>query len=324
MNIQSSLKPAQPVINLPALVDPVADLKPHPDVVGGDSWFVVANLKAGDHEFGFLVHFMAIKGMDGNSTVAITDVTDGRYFSEDAKGGDASSTADGLAIHTPNITWSATGHEMKIHATLKDQAVVDLAFKIEGPALLYSSTGYFPVFGPSSLNWQYAFPAMATTGTLTVDGEVYPVTGKSWFDRQWGPLPNKELLAGKVRWSWMAIRLSTGDCVGVWDTVGEQEHAWATVLHPDGSHTIADIIPLARDTSGEWTSASTKERYPTQWTVIIPALQARLEVSATSEGQESIGYMPRQESVIHVTGSWRGQNVTGEGYAEMVQKTMQD
>jgi len=43
----------------------------------------------------------------------------------------------------------------------------------------------------------------------------------------------------------------------------DKEHAFATMLHPDGRHEIVAVEPLAEDATSIWTSAATGRRYPT-------------------------------------------------------------
>lgn len=54
----------------------------------------------------------------------------------------------------------------------------------------------------------YSYPNMPTVGTVTLrspDGRArtMPVTGKSWFDRQWGPYA---LMNANTHWEWFSLR----------------------------------------------------------------------------------------------------------------------
>ena len=86
---------------------------------------------------------------------------------------------------------------------------------------------------------------METTGTITVHGKTYPVTGNSWFDRQWWTMPqNIKVKLGSEKgdnhWMWVALKMSNGDIVAVWDVFGKRQRTWANILHPDGTLVIAD------------------------------------------------------------------------------------
>jgi len=140
-------------------------------------------------------------------------------------------------------------------------------------------TGLLPFYG--DINYEYALPNMKTAGSVVVDGKRYQVDGVSWFDRQWGQMA-PSFWAHK-QWSWMGISLDNGDRISLWDIIdGDKEHAFATLLHPDGRHEIVDVEPLAQGATSIWTSAASGHRYPTDWVVSIPTLKARLRVEPTA------------------------------------------
>ena len=76
--------------NQPMFIDPIEDLKPQSGALA-DSWFVCSNLTSGDHEFGLLIHYL--KGpLSGSPTVAITDVTEGKYILDESGSGKVTAT----------------------------------------------------------------------------------------------------------------------------------------------------------------------------------------------------------------------------------------
>jgi predicted secreted hydrolase len=91
------------------------------------------------------------------------------------------------------------------------------------------------------------------------------------------------------------------------------------VLHPDGTHEIVAVKPLADGTSDFWTSPTTGKRYGTRWTVDIPALDANLTVVAHPQGQElQAAFGAVYEGAASVTGRYRGKWVTGQAYVEQL------
>ncbi|WLH14740.1 lipocalin family protein [Pseudomonas hefeiensis] len=92
----------------------------------------------------------------------------------------------------------------------------------------------------------------------------------------------------------MDINLDNGDAVSLWSAaakLGGKERAWATILHADGTQTVAAAEPGlgARDV---WHSEKSGARYPTRWTVRIPAMDAELEVVPSPREQEFIAKVP--------------------------------
>ena len=88
------------------------------------------------------------------------------------------------------------------------------------------------------------------------------------------------------------------------------EHRPPPALPPDPSE--ADIQ------TGTWLSAESGVVWPSGWNVVIPGLNAKLTATYTFEGQETFADFHRLEGVIHVQGTFAGQDVTGRGYGELV------
>jgi len=87
----------------------------------------------------------------------------------------------------------------------------------------------------------------------------------------------------------------------------------------DGTHIVADLIPLARSSTDHWTSPTSGQRYPTRWAVEVPSLDCRLEVRPLIREQEvASDYLPKYEGVAEVSGIYKGKQVTGFTMVEMV------
>ena len=183
-------------------------------------------------------------------------------------------------------------------------------FTPTGRVLNYSGNGLIQLLGDP--NYEYAFPRMSTVGTLTAEGATRRVSGTSWLDRQWGPLP---LADPTMHWTWMNLALSNGDQLALWD-IGDKrsQYTWVTAMRRDGSYLVATVRPLAADAGRPWTSPVTHNTYPTRWTVRIPAVRARLEVAVTGpRDQEFAGHV---EATATVAGTYDGRKVTGTTYVE--------
>jgi predicted secreted hydrolase len=194
---------------------------------------------------------------------------------------------------------------------------INLTLAHQGPLLANLGTGLIPLYG--DINYEYALPSMKTTGSVVVDGKPYQVTGASWFDRQWGRLGPSFWTHKK--WTWMGISLDNGIRISLSDIFeGDQEHAFATMLYPDGRHEIVDVEPLAEGSTGIWKSAATGHRYPTQWVVSIPMLKARLRVEPFVREQEVVSPMGehKYEGASSVVGQMEDRPVTGHAIVELV------
>ena len=302
---------------IPAVVDPGADLAaqvPGPELTWVDSIFITARVHGGGHEFGVLVHTLAFPSADQrNLYVSVIDTSTGWYRNYEALIPEDEFTwsTTGLDIVMPGLTWTGSAHQMQVKATTP-WGSLNAQFTPKGPVLNYSGMGLIQLL--DDVNYEYAFPAMRTAGTLTTKGRTRRVSGVSWLDRQWGPVPVTD---PSMRWTWMNVSLSNGAQLAVWDIVNDTaENSWVTALRRDGSYEVAAVRPLARRAGRFWTSPATGNTYPTRWRIGIPALSSRLSVIVTRpKGQEfSDGHV---EAAATVTGIYKGRKVTGTTYVEM-------
>ncbi|HZX07709.1 lipocalin-like domain-containing protein [Kribbella sp.] len=294
----------------PVFVKLPADQAAHPDA-RQEWWYVVGHVEAHGHRFGYEVTIGG--GQQPQAIASITDRTSGAYYTTYASySPDRTrfSTTE-LDVRTPSATLSGPMDAMRLHATLPVGAI-DVTLSARGPALYNNGTGLMPFLGGTS--YYYSLPSLETRGTLEVDGRAYTVAGESWLDRQWGTWDWSTM----DKWTWMPLQLSNGDRINLWDLFAEgKELAYATVLHPDGTHELVGVQPLAATTSGFWTSPATGQRYGTRWTVKIAALDADLTVVAEPRGQERLGaFGGTYEGASTVTGRVRGKPITGRTYVE--------
>ena len=307
---------------IPALVNPAADLAPHapgPEPTWNDSIYFTSQVKAGGYRYGILVHTMQFPNSGGgNMSVTVTDKTAGRYkdYMVDIPADEYNWGGTGLNIELPGLSWTGGKRSMSVKATVPF-GTLDLRLKKTGPTMKYAGSGAFKLLGAT--NWEYAFPSMRTTGTLSIDGQSHRVSGETWLDRQWGPI---NITGPAERWTWMNLALPGGDKLAIWDSVddGKSDHAWATLLHTDGSHELAPVKPLAHRARRLWTSRASGNAYPTRWRVDIPALDTHLAVRVTGlDAQEVMGSIgARYEATASFAGRYQGKRVTGENYVEMV------
>ncbi|MGW1619795.1 lipocalin family protein [Streptomyces sasae] len=304
---------------LPVAVDPAAGLTPNADPAT-QSWYVTAHVRAGGHRYGFMANYLTsgdAKQGTALSSVSIINEDTGWHTKSELALTPRTGLSDkqGVDIHTDNITWTGDTKEQKLRAKVPE-GTIDVTFHPRGNVLYNMGTGYFPMFGDAKYpNYEYAFPTMDTSGTLTLGGRTDKVSGKSWLDRQWGPLP--DVSTGKASWSWTNLDLSNGDEISLWKTKESgKQTTWATVLKPDGTHTLAEAT-LTPDQSTLWTSPHTGKKYPTRWKITIPGEHAKLNVKVYANDQELTVPGPRYEGSAAVTGTYDHHPVTGTTYVEL-------
>jgi predicted secreted hydrolase len=310
-----------------AFVDPVADLalKKGFDV---NSWYAIGHFESEGEILNFLYHIMIFPMPGGGNaiqaSVSITNETTGWYSAEDVVIPlDQATIADtGLDIKMPNGRLWGSLDKLRVKATLADgKGEAEIEAHATSPVIMNGGTGVFPLI--DMMVHQYSVPRLAARGTITIDGKTRPLEGVIWFDRQWQNQDGDAAVDAAFKWSWMDINLDNGDAVSLWSgaaKLGGEERAWATILHADGSQTVAAVEPGlgARDI---WHSEKSGARYPTRWTVRIPAMDAELEVVPSPREQEFVSKVPalnKYEGASTMSGSWRGKPVQGFGYVELV------
>ncbi len=165
----------------------------------------------------------------------------------------------------------------------------------------------------------YSGTRMATTGSLTLQGRVFAVTGESWFDHEWA---SNQLAADQAGWDWFSLQLDDGSELMLYQMRlrdgGIDPTSSGTFVASDGTtrHLTRESYQLTP--SRFWTSKTTGARYPLAWQLRIPSLDMVLEVSTPLEAQElNLPPLSYWEGLIDLTGSRNGQAIRGHGYMEL-------
>jgi predicted secreted hydrolase len=168
----------------------------------------------------------------------------------------------------------------------------------------------------------YSLTRMPTTGTISIDGERFTVSGQSWMDHETGT----SFLEPEQRgWDWFALQLSDGRELMLYQlrrADGSRDpRSSGTLVERDGKtrHLAEKDFVLTRGRR-EFKS-SNGAVYPIEWHVSVPSQRIELKVTTPLDDQElslvkstGIAYW---EGMIDVTGESGGQVVRGAGYLEM-------
>jgi Lipocalin-like domain/CrtC N-terminal lipocalin domain len=313
----------------PPLFDPVACLGYLPNVIR-NSWFLIGYVEtAAGHKFNCLVH-QIINSAPGEpikiaSILNITDITHRKYRGEERvhANGRIELATDRMLNVTPTSTLAGDHRAIAVKADF-GWGALDFKADFPGHIMLNGGSGVFEFMGGTP-TVQYSIPWGKGSGWLMLDGVRHEATGTFWFDRQWGMLQGlfgqpASPVNPKDNWIWMDLNLSNGIALGLWDLeLGGRRHSWVTALHPDGTHVIAAIEPLAAHAGEVWKSPATGQRYPTRFRIRIPALECSLDVVAVMPAQEIVSPTePKYEGVATLSGTYGGKRVTGFTLIEMV------
>ncbi|MBS0183713.1 MAG: carotenoid 1,2-hydratase [Nitrospira sp.] len=168
----------------------------------------------------------------------------------------------------------------------------------------------------------YSFTRLATTGSLTINGEQFDVSGISWMDREFG---SGDLGNDQVGWDWFSLQLEDDTELMLYRIRrkdGSSDLASSgTAVSPDGRTRHLEVTDFQIESTGTWTSPESKATYPSRWRLRFPSLDLVLDVTPLLANQElrilrgtKVSYW---EGAVTVTGTKQGRPVKGQGYVEL-------
>lgn len=284
-------------------------------------WYWTGHLETEDgRRFGFEVVFFGFRNFglfwDQLAQGAVTDVAANKFhFCEYVRFKIPRRPKDRFNLTAgPKGVLRAEGGDGtdRLHGEI-DGITFDLDLASTKPPVLHYGGGPHPYFF-GGFTYYYSRVAMATTGTLTIDGVTHRVTGTSWFDRQYGDL----LQAITQGWQWFAIDLDDNRQIMLYDLLGK-----GSGVERAGS--ITDAQGHTRDLSGDdftvevldhWKSPHTGAKYPSGWRITMAGMTFTVEP------------MVRDQELCAKHGLWIGPeywegtctvsgDVTGKAYVEL-------
>jgi predicted secreted hydrolase len=168
----------------------------------------------------------------------------------------------------------------------------------------------------------YSLTRLATTGSLTIDGETFEVTGTSWMDHEFS---STDLGADQVGWDWFSIQLEDNTELMLYRMRlkdGSSDLASSgTTVSPNGRTRHLEVTDFEIKSTGTWTSPESKATYPAQWQLTFPSLDLVLKVTPLLADQELRTSRSSQvtywEGAVAVAGTKQGKPVKGHGYVEL-------
>lgn len=286
-------------------------------------------MHAGSHTFGYEVttfHFshVSIPGSASGSPpvslfrtdVAITDETGKRFHQKVTyyfpQSGRLSSKTLSVQVGAVSLT-GASPQSMTLRASLPGGTIA-LHLASQRSPMYVGGRGYLTF--PTGFTYYYSLTDVKSTGTISVRGKRYTVSGISWLDHQWG---NWSWASGGG-WTWMALQLDNGTQLSLFDVRAGSKHVrGVSALLANG--TLKTVKGLRITSTGSWRSPHTGAVYPSGWIVTIPALGASLTVRPKVLDQEVVAPSQPQgsywEGSGRVSGTFEGKHVTGYTYTEL-------
>jgi predicted secreted hydrolase len=170
--------------------------------------------------------------------------------------------------------------------------------------------------GDGRHSYYYSFTNLATTGTLSVNGTDYTISGgRTWMDHQWG---NYTILG--MKWDWFSLRLDDGGSLMLFQF---RDILDSPTLKNWSFQSASGEVLYGGDFSAQAARRYTEEQgrsiYPVDWTIAVPELDAEFQVSPLFDAQSLHDVMTPDywEGLCSVAGTMAGKEVTGSAYVEL-------
>jgi predicted secreted hydrolase len=202
------------------------------------------------------------------------------------------------------------------HVVDRDFALA-LRFTAPPVPLLQGERG-FSRKGPrdAQASYYYSRPQLATTGTVTIDGQAEEVRGIAWLDHEW----SSEYLAPEAQgWDWTGINLADGGALMAFRIRAKDGSVlWAGGTLRDASGATRTLAPAAvRFTPQKsWRSPRTGIAYPVAVRVEAGGIELMLEPLMEDQELDSRASV----GTVYWEGAVRaldGDRAVGRGYLEL-------
>lgn len=247
---------------------------------------------------------------------AVTDAARGEHqayerFSRGA-GGLAGASATGMQVHLAD--WSIRMADPTIQLQASElRHGLSLSLIPAKPAVAHGEDGLSAKGDqPGNASYYVSLTDLDTTGWLEVDAQRYQVSGKSWFDHEWG---TSALGPAAVGWDWFAIQLTDGRDLMLFQLRRQdgsvEPISGGTIVSPEGRSRRLSLDQIELTVQDTWRAESGPE-YPVRWRIQIPSEGLDLRVEPLLEDQQNELAIVYWEGAIRVSGSH-----FGVGYLEL-------
>lgn len=202
-------------------------------------------------------------------------------------------------------------------AAAVDEFAINLTLEQTKPPALQGDNGLsHKSSDEGNASYYYSLSRLLTDGTITINGEVFEVSGVTWKDHEFS---TSALGTGAQGWDWFGLIFddNTEMMLGqIRMRDGSTEPAFGGVLvYPDGSTEYLPSASFSITPTNTWTSPHTGAEYPSGWDITVETANGSLSFHAEplQRDQELADTEPSYwEGAVRITG-----DVTGYGYAEL-------
>lgn len=259
---------------------------------------------------------------------AISDISSGKHYSSErfSRGDDQLAGAYSNPLKVWLEDWRIEGEypsanfKMPVFSVISscDNFSIDIELIPVKPLVLQGENGLSRKgVQEGNSSYYYSYTRLETSGTLTIEGEKYVVSGLSWMDREWS---TSALDTNQVGWDWFSLQLDNGMDIMYYqirDKDGNpDEFSKGSVILPDGTKIGINSEQIELEVISDWLSPEGVS-YPSEWRFEIPSMEIELRLKPFFNEQEMDLSVKYWEGAINVLGNYAEIQVRGKGYVEL-------
>jgi predicted secreted hydrolase len=190
-----------------------------------------------------------------------------------------------------NEDWEArtTGRDHLLK-TRQEDCSIDLKLSPAKPEVIHGENGISQKGAfEGNASCYYSITRLRTSGTITVNGEAFEVSGLSWMDHEFG---TSFLEPGQIGWDWFSVQLEDGRDLMLFEgrriDGSIDPHSSGTLIDRDGQVAHISYGEFLLASQNHWRSPRSGADYPTSWTIELPKFGLRLRCDAALEDQEFV------------------------------------
>jgi predicted secreted hydrolase len=169
---------------------------------------------------------------------------------------------------------------------------------------------------PAQASYYYSQPQLAVSGTITVKGEQFAVSGSAWLDHEWS---SEYLAKDAAGWDWVGLNLADGGALMAFrirDKKGGTFWAGGSLRGADGSVHVLKPEEVSFEPARRWRSPRTGVEYPVVMRLRAGGLDLDLEPLMDDQELDSRA----STGTIYWEGAVRARaagKLLGQGYLEL-------
>ena len=174
---------------------------------------------------------------------------------------------------------------------------------------------------PGNASHYYSYTRMETKGDLRIGDRRIPVTGLTWFDREFS---TSALGKDQEGWDWFCLQFDSGEELMLYRMRNPGDRtdpsSSGTWIPKSGSTSTLRNQDFQIEALGRWKAPGGKV-YPSGWRISVPSLNLEGEVKPLVQDQElrlrRIGNLRYWEGACTFQGKRNGKPISGRGYTEL-------